>query len=231
MSRLLPLVLGVAVLGACDSTPAITPPAPALLPLEVGHRWVFVRTVVAASGDTLTVAPDTVAVVSDTTVDGERWFALAGSSVDSQRGFGGYQALREDGVWFRSSVASPPYLQYQAPPEAGMAYPYSPFRYVAEASVVGTSEPAPGGRSGVLYAVRFDSLRVPPNARFRDDVPPLRRLLVPGVGFAEYQTQLWRLDGDGRLALYQTQTWALVRFDPARSRRSSVSPAPATPPR
>ena len=203
-------------LGACDGGPVVEPTPPALLPLEVGHRWLLVRTVTDADGDTLAVEPDTVAVVGEATFDGERWFRLAGSSGASQAGFGGYNTVRPDGVWFRAAGA-PPYLQYAYPTEGGAEYPYAPHRYTARAEVVGTDEQVRGasGLRGVLYRVTFDSLRVPPNLPFGDDVPPLRRLLVPGVGFGEYETQFWEISPEGELALLRTQSWRLVRFEPA----------------
>lgn len=116
--RRLSLLAGVAsfLLTACDSVPVVAPPPPSLLPLEVGHRWILVRAVTDASGDTLVVEPDTVTVVGDTSLAGERWFALAGSSRDSQVGFGGYNAARSDGVWFRAEASSPPYLPTSSTP-------------------------------------------------------------------------------------------------------------------
>lgn len=214
---LLLVTCAMVLLSACDSGPVISPSPRPLLPLEVGNRWILMRTVTDASGDTLAVKPDTVAVIGDTTLAGERWFALAGSSGDSQAGFGGYNTARSDGVWFRAGASSAPYLQYAYPVEPGTVYPYAPHRYTAEATVVGTGEPAAGsdGLRGYLYSIRFDSLRAPPHHPFGDGVPPLRRLLAPGVGFGEYETQYWRLDSEGTLVLLRKQSWRLVRFEPA----------------
>ena len=215
------LLVAMSVLfGACDSESVTPPPSPSLvdlLPLEVGNRWILMRTVTDASGNTLVSEPDTVTVVSDTTLAGERWFALAGSSQDSRAGFGGYNAVRSDGIWFRGGPSTPAYLQYAYPTEPGVTYPYAPHRYAAEARVVGTEEPVPGPNRlrGHLYSIRFDSLRAWPHMSFADGVPPLRRLLVPGVGFQEYETQFWTEDSAGDLVLLQKQSWRLVRFEPA----------------
>lgn len=219
--RTLPLLVVCAstLLAACDSDPVVSDPVVSpspLLPLEVGNRWVLARTVTDATGDTLTVEPDTVTVIGDTTLAGERWFALVGSSRDSQAGFGGYNTARSDGVWFRANASSAPYLQYAYPAEPGVTYPYAPHRYTAEATVISVGEPVagPDGLRGHLYSIQFDSLRAWPHLSFGDGVPPLRRLLVPGVGFGEYETQFWQQDAEGELVLHRKQSWRLIRFEP-----------------
>ncbi|HEX7070294.1 MAG TPA: hypothetical protein VF190_05795 [Rhodothermales bacterium] len=212
------LALAASVLvSACDSGPDSPAPPDSILPLEVGNRWIFERTLTDATGDTLLVEPDTVTIVGDTLIANERWFVVAGSSPHSQNCFGGLEALRDDGIWFRADAASPAYLQFACPAEDGTSYPYAPQSYVGEATVASTSAETPGqpGHPGYLYEVRLDSMLSWPNFAFAPNAPPLRRLLIPGVGFAEFQLVFWRT-GSGRYAqLAQAHTWRLVDFQPA----------------
>ena len=206
------VLLPLAFLGACDSDPAVPLPPPALLPLEVGHRLIFELTASDGAGDVTAVERDTVTVVGDTVLTGGRWYVLSGSSRESQAGFGGLNTVREDGVWFRGEAESPPFLQYAYPAEPGASYPYSPYRYEAEATLVSTE--TAGARQGHLYSIRFVRRKDFPVA-YSERVPPLRRVLVPGVGFDEYETQWWVSNADGDLVVSRALSWRLLRFEPA----------------
>ena len=45
--------------------------------MEVGNRWIFTRTVTNGDGATLLVEPDTVTVIDETVIAGERWFVIS----------------------------------------------------------------------------------------------------------------------------------------------------------
>jgi hypothetical protein len=185
---LLPLLLCSVLFVGCDSsTPDGGETEPlVLLPLDVGNEWVMAFTRYDEDGTLTESYTDTLRVVGDTTVAGERWAEIRCAQTPTGCIPGGFYSNREDGVWRwygpGSDVA--PYLLYKYPADVGDTYEQPSGFIDFNMTVRGTDAPVDTPAGTLLayhYVLDADSVNGSP---VPDEVGQLDRYLVPGQGFA-----------------------------------------------
>ena len=188
-----PLLLALAALtlAACDSTDPASPPdvddlPPAevdLLPLDIGNRWITEVIEAEPDGTVTERTADTLTVVRDTVVAGERWFKIEGSRRNRSIP-GGWYTNRKNGVWKSSADTSvaDPYLMYAYPADQGATYaiPGRQGFTVTVADTAFTAEISNGAFSGYLYEWDTEEAF---GFTVAEGAGRLDRVLIPGVGF------------------------------------------------
>lgn len=186
----LALLVSSALFVGCDSNETDGDDStPVLLPLDVGNQWVMAFTRIDVLGGTPTeTSTDTLRVVGDTTVAGERWAEIQGPTQLANRFLGGFYTNRDDGVWKWEGPSSDeaPHLLYKYPAEPGDTYALPPgyTDFYMEVLDTEASVETPAG-SLLAYHYQFvieEALGSP----IPDDVGRLSRYLVPGQGFASF---------------------------------------------
>jgi len=206
------LVSSVLFVGCDNNDP--DDPEPALLPLDVGNQWVMALTRFDAEGTLTDADTDTLRVVGDTTVAGERWAEIQGSTPLANTFLGGFYSNRDDGVWKWEDPSSdePPYLLYKYPADVDDTYEL-PGTANYTVTVLGTDEPfnTPAGTlSAYLYELDTDFTAGYPVA---EGAGRFERYLVPGQGFAFFECAYLSLNEDGELANPRRSVWELIAFE------------------
>lgn len=186
-----------------------------LLPLDEDNYWVMAFTRFDDEGTLTESYTDTLHVVGDTTVAGERWAEVActESAICFPEGF---YSNREDGVWKWNDPSSDqePYLLYKYPAEVGDTYAQNPCctDVVTTVSVLGTSTPieTPAGTL-LAYHYQFDTDEVN-GIPVADEVGRYDRYLVPGQGFASFACWFITLR-DGEWETVSEYNWQLIAFE------------------
>ncbi len=220
------LALAALTLAACDAndptldlllpdTDDSSEPSDALdlLPLAVGNRWItdFIQT----DGTVTETTADTLTVVRDTVIAGERWAEVEGSR-DRRSIPAGWYTNRESGVWKWLDVEEDePYLLYAYPADEGDTYTL-PGRSNFTVTVADTAVPveiSSGTFSGILYELDTDEAYGYPVS---DGEGRLDRILIPGRGFAFIGCAYLGQPGDGGLVVTKRLDWHVRSFEPAR---------------
>ena len=206
--RLLASAAALATLTGCDAGPNFDTPAPPdLVPLAVGNEWVMEGTRIYAERpgipprEDVPLGIDTLRVVGDTLIDGERWFdvrRVQGTGFDCH---GGWYANREGSLY-----------SWSPPAGAIMRAPTGPFtpasiverQYDFEVRRTLLPEPgqiAVGGETLSTRRVEFAPLRY-----FAEDLPGIETIdetvrevdqYVPGIGFAVSECSYMSIHPDG----------------------------------
>jgi hypothetical protein len=157
---------------------------------------------------------DTLRVVADTTVAGERWAEVRCTETRSGCIPGGFYANREDGVWKWTDPSSDaaPYLFYKYPAETGDTYQL-PDDANFTVTVRGAEElvevPA-GTLSAYHYELDTDEVAGYPVSEGADR---LQRYLAPGVGFAFIGCSYLSINEDNELDNPRPFHWELIAFE------------------
>lgn len=219
---LLPLLVCSLLFPSCDLwSPGGDGPGdgdPVLLPLETGNQWVmaFSRTYrIGTPNEGTESYTDTLRVVSDTTIAGERWAEVActESAICLPEGF---YSNRADGVWKWDDPSSDqaPYLLYKYPAEVGDTYALDPCctDVVTTVSVLGTDTPieTPAGTLPA-YHYQFDTDEAY-GTPVADEVGRYDRYLAPGQGFASWACSFISLR-DGEWETVAEYSWQLIAFE------------------
>jgi hypothetical protein len=185
-----------------------------LLPLDAGNQWVMAFTRFDAEGALVESTTDTLRVVGDTTVAGERWAEIRCAQAPIGCIPGGFYANREDGVWKWSDPSSDeaPYLLYKFPAEAGDAYEL-PDDQNFTVTVRGTDEPVevPAGTLSA-YHYEFDTEGLS-GLPVSEGAGRLDRYLVPDQGFAFIGCSYLSLNENGELDSPRPFNWELIAFE------------------
>lgn len=217
---LLSLLLFALVLVGCDSgDPVDEPPPQVLLPLEVGNAWVmaFTRTHRPGTPDETSEShTDTLRVVRDTTVAGERWAEIRCSDAITPCFPGGFYSNREDGVWKWRDPRSPdtePHLLYRYPAAPGDTYEQPSSIADISMTVLSTDarvETPSGSLSAYHYQLDADTYHGIENP-IPDEVGRVSRYLVPGQGFASIDCSYLAFLGEWKTA--SAFRWELISFE------------------
>lgn len=185
-----------------------------LLPLDVGNQWVMAFTRFDAEGNLTESYTDTLRVVGDTTVAGERWAEINCTQTLAGCIPRGFYANRDDGVWKWAGPASDaaPYLLYKSPAEAGDTYEL-PGDENFTVTVLGTDVPV-DVPAGMLSAYHYE-LDTEEAAGYpvSEGAGRLDRYLVPGQGFAFIGCAYLTLNEDGELDSPRPFSWELIAFE------------------
>ena len=212
---LLSLLVLVLLLPGCDlwDHGGETPDRPALLPLAEGNVWIMAFTRFDADGHLTEAYTDTLRVVGDTTIAGERWAEVRCAQTPVGCIPGGYYANREDGVWkwYGPDSDEAPYLLYKYPAETGDTY-VLPGSANFTVTVRGTKEPieVPAGPV-VAYHYELDTDEVA-NLPVSEGAGRLQRYLAPGHGFVSIGCAYLSFNDDGELDNPRPFRWELIAF-------------------
>lgn len=114
---LLPLALPLVVCSKDETPPTAPPTAGPLFPLTLGSTWVHLYTYYDATGAITDSHSDTTAVISETTIQGQRWATVRSSfGPDTLR-----WAMKSDGVWVQEN-GGPAFLLFKYPAARGDVY-------------------------------------------------------------------------------------------------------------
>lgn len=212
---LLALLVSSALFVGCDNDdPTDGDSDPVLLPLDVGNQWVMAFTRFDAEGTLIDSSTDTLRVVGDTTVAGERWAEIQGPTRLANIFLGGFYTNRDDGVWKWEDPSSDeaPYLLYKYPADVDDTYEL-PGTENFTVTVLGTDEPfdTPAGTlSAYLYELNTDFTAGHPVA---EGAGRFERYLVPGQGFAFVGCAYLSLNENGELDSPRPLNWELIAFE------------------
>ena len=211
----------------CDSTPSDAEPEPSILPLAIGNQWILEYTSIRDSGNNLRTSTDTdtLHIVGDTTVQGERWFEMSGSG--GTHIFRGFYAQRTDGIWRRyisPTRATIPVLWYKQPASTGDRYKiiFTEGNDDDVEMTLRSKEALRQTQTGTLkayqYELRATAFDFGPEGILPVQGAPLRfsHYLAPALGFVELEAR-YVTANDDRTALRHVdreERWRLIAFQP-----------------
>jgi hypothetical protein len=145
-----------------------------IMPLEIGNMWVYnVYGIDTAQKQLRPILVDTLSVISDTVINSERWFYMAGL-----QGTEGWVQNRKDGFWFALPGAQP-FLFAAYPAQPGDTFTSLIGKSTAHTTVAGTGVEVKSP-AGTDYCYKYVQKVAPVNAT-------TNYYFAPGVGLVKME--------------------------------------------